>query len=348
MSAVYNKTDVSNELNTDKTVQQPQQKSCWLGRQFVALGNKCNDVCPKIEAAVCHAFRKVDQFFTRLLDPNTPNNIVQDKLDAVGNYIEKTFAPLEKFNTWLNDNGQGAWYKQLATFLVKLPMRAVRNIVQTLYSLIKGLVYFCVHPVKAMHKFVDTLGKLMDALGKPETWTKIGAGMIGAGLGQAAIPGNPLFVISVLLGAVCLFGGLTVSAIDAALDAKKGSKMNAAWQTIVEQAKALPEALLTGFCSGVIVAAIQYPANVRAATVANNRLARSYADGYVRVNRFPQYSNLTVRPNGAVVLDWQARSRFGYVLPSRVITTIRNYTPVATANPVWGALSGGAVAASRA
>ncbi len=84
--------------------------------------------------------RLKDRIITKLsiwdckLDTILPNFFFQNKLDEIGRFIQQKFEPLKKFNQWLDSNGHGAWYQKLATFLVKLPMRSVRNIVQLLYG----------------------------------------------------------------------------------------------------------------------------------------------------------------------------------------------------------------------
>lgn len=329
---------------------QPQQKTTWMGRQCAALGNKIDNCYPKIKAAAQDAMvqigkgcTKVDKFCARLLDPNTPNNIVQQKLDAIGNYIEKTFAPLEKFNKWLDSNGTGKWYKQLAIFLAKLPLRVVRNIVQTLYSLIKGLVYFCVHPVKAAYKFVNTLDRLLTALSKPETWSKLGAGMVGAGIGQALLPGNPLFVISLALGGALMLGGLTVGALDAAMVAKKGSKNQAFLKQLIHQAKQLPEAMATGLCVSLIAGSIQRVVDVKSTKVQVDKSAHRLADNYVARYRLPRYDNLTIKPDGRIFINWNNNNMRW--LREANVGYFKQYPVQPIANPIWGMYTAGAVAA---
>ena len=95
------------------------------------------------------------------LDEKMPNLFIQNKIDSLGRSLEAKFAPLTEFNKWLDSNGEGDWYKKLALFLAKLPARAVRNIVRLLYSLIKGLMYATVHPLKAPIK----LAKLFRPIG---------------------------------------------------------------------------------------------------------------------------------------------------------------------------------------
>lgn len=308
------------------------QQSTWLGRQATAANKGCSTICSKIE----YAAKKTFDFCATQLDPKTPNNVVQDKLDAVGSYIEKKFAPLTKFNDWLNCNGGGAWYKQLAIFLAKLPLRAIRNIVQALYDIVKNIVYFCVHPIKAIQKLLQTIKTAFEALGKPETWTKLGAGMLGASLGQAVIPGNPAFFIGAIFGALLMAGGMTAGAIQASLAAKDGQKSKAALNNMIFQAKALPEAILTGFGTGLIIAGIQHGVNAKATVEARDSLARNTADRYVRTHRLPRYENVTVKPSGDIVVEWATRK-------PQIVGQFKNMD-IIPSNPMWGMNLGGVIA----
>lgn len=195
-------------------------------------------------------------FFKKVFDPSAPNFSFQNKIDALGAKIEKKFAGLTKFNAWLDSNGQGAWYKQLAIFLAKLPLRSIRNILKLLYNTIKGVINFCIHPITSVHEFINNLRTLCRELLKPETWSKIGIGMIGGGLGQAAL-GSPISVISMGIGAAFLAAGLTVGSIQAARAVDRGLRTNAVGQYLLGQAKQLPELLMTGFSMGLIMGCIQ-------------------------------------------------------------------------------------------
>src|SRR5437870_5316894 len=64
------------------------------------------------------------------LDEKIPNSPIQDKIDRLGRKLKEEFAPLAEFNKWLDSNGDGSFFEQLATFLVKLPVRVIRNVVQ--------------------------------------------------------------------------------------------------------------------------------------------------------------------------------------------------------------------------
>lgn len=213
-----------------------------------------------------------------------PNSIYQTKLDHVGNYIESKFACLDGFNKWLDSNGQGEWYYKLAIFLCKLPMRAVRNIVRTLYSIIKMALYAVVHPIKACTKFAKLLVKLVHALTKPQTWSKVGAGVFGASLGAAAGSGCPLSGIGVGIGFAMMLGGLTVNAVKAALEAKTGTKFDAAKKTLFADVQELPEAAMTGFVTGAILGGIQ--------KAVFNKTVRNWADEFIKENKLPATSRI--------------------------------------------------------
>ncbi|MBS0655329.1 MAG: hypothetical protein JSR46_06110 [Verrucomicrobia bacterium] len=190
------------------------------------------------------------------LDEKIPNFPIQDKIDSFGRKLKEEFAPLTAFNTWLDSNGDGAFFEQLATFLVKLPARVVRNIVEVLYNIVHTAIYAAVHPLKALNQLAKLLVTLVYELTKPETWTMIGAGMVGAGAGQLAVTGNPLSAIGIGIGGALLIGGLSVGALQAALEAEEGKRGEAALKNLELQAKEIPEAMLTGFCMGLLIGAI--------------------------------------------------------------------------------------------
>jgi hypothetical protein len=84
------------------------------------------------------------------LDKHFPGLPLQQKIDDLGLRLEKLFAPLRNANAWLDSNGEGKWYRQLAVFLAKLPLRVARNVLHLLYEIVKGAVFFAVHPVKSV------------------------------------------------------------------------------------------------------------------------------------------------------------------------------------------------------
>ena len=198
---------------------------------------------------------KIDHIDSRL-ESALPNFFFQTKIDKFFNMIKNEFAPLTKFNKWLDSNGKGQWYKQLATLLCKLPIRAARNILKLMYTLAKAACYTVVHPLKATLKFAKLLVKLAKALSKPEVWTKLGVALIGASCGHAAI-GNPLAVFGLAIGGLMTAAGLSLGALKAALQSEEPQKWKAAVANLVSQGKQIPETMLTGFFIGFLVGAIQ-------------------------------------------------------------------------------------------
>lgn len=205
------------------------------------------------------AISRLDDF-ERRLDEKIPNSLIQTKIDKLGRAVEKKFAPLSRFNDWLNRHEMGSWYRQLATFLVKLPIQAVRNIVQLLYSIIKGAFYTVVHPMKTFVQLAKLLVRLVHELTKPETWSKIGASVMGASAGNALVTANPFALIGVGVGAAIVAGGISWGMLKAylAVDSQQSGR-SAALEALLYQTKQLPEAALTGFCMGLLFGGIQKP-----------------------------------------------------------------------------------------
>lgn len=199
------------------------------------------------------------------LEKNMPNNLVQKELDKFGAQIQKLLKPAEKFNKWLDSNGHGAWYEKLAVFLGKLPILTVRNILRLVYCIIKATVYAFVHPIKTLFDAAKILIQFIESLTKPETYTKMGAGALGASLGQLAITGGfgPHAYIGLAIGGALLLGGMTAGAIVAAVGADKGKGLRAAGNELWKQVKSIPETMLTGFIMGVIFGAIQQKLNTQ-------------------------------------------------------------------------------------
>lgn len=238
------------------------------------------------------------------LDEKMPNLGIQNRADQIGSYLQSKFAPLEKFNTWLNSNGQGTWYAQLATFLAKLPARAVRNIINLLYGIIKTAIYSAIHPLKSLNHLAKLLISLVDALTKPETWSKMGVGMMGASLGQAVSSGNPLSVIGLGIGGAMTIGGLTAGALKSAMNEEKGNKAEAAKQNLLSQAKELPETALTGFCIGLIIGGIQR-AMQKDYIVSDYEEAKRYADQFIRDHDLTPYTAVELDSSGGIRIIWE-------------------------------------------
>lgn len=185
-----------------------------------------------------------------------PNLPIQKTLDSVGEYIEKKFEALKPFKEWLETNGEGAWYKKLALYLVKLPLRAAYNIINWLYKIIREVFCFIAHPLQGLNKIAKWLVELAHALSQPETWSQLGAGIVGISLGHAAIA-NPLSIPALIIGGAMTALGLSFSVLKAAVESAQGKKLEMIKKTLSKQAQEIPEAIVTGVLLGMILAGIQ-------------------------------------------------------------------------------------------
>jgi len=177
--------------------------------------------------------------------------------------LEQAFAPIKKLNDWLNEdefNRLQPWtqaIQSLAIFLAKLPLRAVRNILNMLINIVRAAVYAVSQPLQTTTKLAKMLVLLLKALMEPGTWSRMGAGMLGATLGQAAL-GNPLAPIGLIIGGAMLCGGLCAGALVTAIKYRHEEGCLAeVGKAIFLQLKQCPEAFLTGFLLGLMFGAIR-------------------------------------------------------------------------------------------
>lgn len=243
------------------------------------------------------------------LDNHIPNWLLQTKIDELGAYIQDTFSCLTDFNTWLRDNGNSNWFMQLATALVKLPMRVAHNIINLVYTLVKETLYLGLHPLKGLNSLAKLIVSLAHALTQPETWSKIGAGMIGGGLAHSVMFANPLPLITVAIGAGLMIAGISFGALKAAIYAEEGHSFKAATENFGSQLLQIPESALTGFCVGLIVAGIKKAWGT--STIITNpsdvhslQEAKSYADYFIQKNHLPPYSSVSYDSAGNFTIEW--------------------------------------------
>lgn len=243
-----------------------------------------------------------------------PNWILQTKIDTLCSHIQTRFSGLKRFNSWLQSNGHGSWSQQLAISLAKLPLRAAFNVINTLYKIIKRILYSAVHPLKSLTLLAKDIVHLLEALTHPETWTKIGSGMIGVGLGQALILAEPVSVIAVAIGAALLIAGVSFGALKAAIDAEKGSKMIAASNNTKEQLLFIPESMLTGFFMGILLGGIRRlispkePAETtqyQRGQVASTEQAFIKARAFIDRNGLPDYEQIWIKPDGSIHMSFK-------------------------------------------
>ena len=264
------------------------------------------------------------------LDTIMPNFPLQVRIDQLVDELEKKFDPLVTFNNWLDSNGHGAWVSKLAQFLCKLPIRAARTIIQQLYLVIKGLVYGTTHPLKALNKAAQMLILLPFELAKPETWSQIGAGMVGSSLGDAAIMGGFLSLIGLGIGGAMIAGGVSIGTLNASLRAKEGECMHAASEYLLDQSQKLLETLVASFYMGIITGAIRKAIREHQTKVPNTKENRQVVqepkslnhsaplelkdqmDKMIATKNLPTYSHLkyhdaTLGRNAAVEIVWDQK-----------------------------------------
>lgn len=227
---------------------------------------------------------KLDDCESRLIK-FMPNNKCQENFDKVWEKIqaEKEDSCLNRFNQWLADNGHGQWYKQVATYLAKLPLRAAYNVLSLLFNLIKTALsippQLIMHPLRAPIKLAKLLVNLVHALMQPETWAKIGAGMIGSTLGQAALASNPIGLMAIGIGGALVLGGLTIGTLKTAIVAEKGMGFRDVKCYLKEQLLKMPENALTGFCMVMLLEGIQQIIRGVQKLVRNSKHANNISNG---------------------------------------------------------------------
>lgn len=247
------------------------------------------------------------------LEKAMPNNTVQQVLDDFGKEIDKLLARPRKLSAWIDSNGYGAWYKQFVNFACKLPLRAVRNLVRLVYNIVKATVYTFVHPIKAVNNAAKFLIQFLDALTKPITYTKMGAGVLGASLGHVAISGGFGLhaYIGLGLGGGLLICGLTAGAILSFAQAEKGRGLHDAAAELWKHAKTVPEFMLTGFLLGVILGGIskcfyKHKTVHKTETVTDTQTAKNYVDKqFLPKYNLPQPTTVGVDPSGKISVEWQ-------------------------------------------
>lgn len=185
-----------------------------------------------------------------------PNNVVQDRLDSLGTFIADSFAPLSEFSDWLNKTIDVDWKLQLAEFVVKLPLKAARNVILSVYKIIEAIFYAAAHPLKSANNLGKLIVDLLHELTKPEIYSKIGAGMLGASAAQAAL-GNPFSAIGLVLGAALVITGLSLGALKAAALAEtREDILSDVKKQLFSQIRDLPEQALTGLFMGLLIGSI--------------------------------------------------------------------------------------------
>lgn len=239
------------------------------------------------------AITKINEYQDKIL-PHIPGVTAADAFakridDQFKDIVEKLRGHLKKdFKHWLKD---------LAFFVATLPAVAAINVIEAIYNMIAFILSTAAHPAEAGFKIAKMLVNFANELTKPESYTKFGAGMLGAALGQAAV-GNPWSVVGIGLGIALMAVGLTAEAVLAAYRAENGKKWAAAEAAFCNRIVELPVLLLTGFYMGLIFGGIQKAANENAIRKAEQeRAAVSAEHSQARLKeigeKFVKENNLT-------------------------------------------------------
>ena len=262
--------------------------------------------------------------FDRILN-GMPNFVVQQKIDKLSQDIKEKFSGLKKLNKQLRDNGTGDWYVRLATFLWKLPLRAAQNIINQLYNIVSGILYGLVHPLKGLNNLAKQIVLLIQSLAQPETWSRIGASMLGSGIGQSLVLANPVSISAMIIGSALLVVGLSAGALKAAIY-EEGNGVENALGNFTKQMEQILEFFLSGLYMGCIIGAVHKVIDqahkvheaqeAQKAQDAQNAYyqkitmeiriyqAKSLADQFVRNYHLPTYDSVSFNDQGTIIVHW--------------------------------------------
>lgn len=255
--------------------------------------------------------KKWNERWNDKLDEFLPNNSLQTSLDEFGRKIEELLQPAHQFSNWI-DRTEDGWFTNLSLSLVKLPLAAVRNVLRLIYNIAKALVYLAVHPIKFLVDALHFLTELIKSLAKPETYTKIGAGIVGSSLSQMVFTGG-VSCIGLALGVALIGIGLAAGAIVAHV--KGESVADAAYK----QLKTIPECMLTGFLIGLVVGALKQLFTAKHVTVQNHTLddaaARDFVNQYIKnfPKQYPTPTEVHLLPDGTIIASWKGADLIHFV-----------------------------------
>jgi hypothetical protein len=192
------------------------------------------------------------------LDQALPNFSFQTAIDETIQAAEASF--LESSGPaalWLNTTPKGSLLTQVFVLAATFPMRILCNFFVMLLKLVKAVVYVLTHPLQSIFKGIDLFLQFVEKFTEAKTWTIMGAGFVGASIGQCAV-GNPFSLPMLTIGLVMMVIGLVAGGFSAAWVADAGEGINAALTECYEHLIKLPAALATGFLTGLIVGGIQH------------------------------------------------------------------------------------------
>lgn len=205
------------------------EKPAWHQTAILTL----NQVGKKLEKVMPNGCLQngLDNFYTRAIEPIINSSLIQE----FSNYVK----PEES--------------ESFGIIIKKLPSRVLRNLVVVLYGIIQVPIRLAVHPLKTSIEILQFLVILAHALTLPETWTGLGAGFIGAAVGQALFAPGPQVLLALMIGSAFILFGLALGAYQAARRAEEGQCLKEIGEQLKHQFKEMPEAFVTGFFVGVLL-----------------------------------------------------------------------------------------------
>lgn len=227
-----------------------------------------------------------------------PNFMWQNRYDQFERSVHAKLEGLKRLNRLIDLPSDGPVVKQLLLFLVRLPLKVARNIIALLFDLLENIVKSSVHPLKAGLRLADFMVDLVKALTKPESLSKMGAGILGASAGHMLL-GNPVSTIGLFIGAALLLAGYGWTFVE-------DFKNQVPIEMRLGRLGSIIEAFCTGLALGLIAGSIQKALRPQGYKFTNLEEAKEFADRFIEDNHLPNYTSLSL-DNGKVILSWSGQ-----------------------------------------
>ncbi|MDP1607843.1 MAG: hypothetical protein Q8L98_00855 [Chlamydiales bacterium] len=229
---------------------------------------------------------------------------VQNKINDLSQYLRAQLGINTSFNEWLNSHDGDTWYKELAIYAGKLPLKGIYQVVSLLRHVIEISCYSVMHPLKALGSFAKYLIDFIYSFALAETWCVMGASMASSSVGRSLISGNPLFLLGIGLGGALFLAGLSAHALQAATQAKEGARLELAEKAVGQLLAGLPAAVVGSLVTGFLIGKIQRLAFNYFQKI-NRQAAEQYANDFL--NHHPALARpsvVNIDPSGEVILTW--------------------------------------------
>jgi hypothetical protein len=118
-------------------------------------------------------------------------------------------------------------------------------------------------------------------------------------------------VIGFAVGGALILGGISFGALKGAIQKEGESRLASAAKELINQLTELPESFLSGVLFGLLASGVQR-AIARPPT---HEQVKQFADTLIKENKLPLYSNVTLNPDGKIVLQWNNTYKFQELYP---------------------------------